>query len=55
MTEKIFLLGATLVLVPRWVLGIDSPWLLLLEVPVLAVLVVLLVRNITRWRGVADG
>ena len=51
MRERIFLLVATLVLVPRWVLKVQSPWLLLVEIPVLAVLVVLTVRKIRFLRN----
>jgi len=51
MRERIFLLLATLVLVPRWVLKIQSPWLLLVEIPVMAVLVVLTIQKIRFLRN----
>ena len=48
--ERIFLLLASLVLVPRWVFRINSPWLLALEVPVLVALVVLTALKIAKVR-----
>ena len=46
--ERIFLVLAALVLVPRWVLRINSPWLFALEAPVLVALVVLTVVRIRK-------
>jgi len=50
MGERIFLLLCVFVLMPRWVFRIQSPWLLLAEVPVLVVLVVMAVKKLMEIR-----
>ena len=55
MAERIFLLLAVLVLMPRWVFQIQSPWLLLVEVPVLVILIVMAVKKIVEIRRAGGG
>ena len=41
---------AVLALAPRWIFKIQSPWLLLIEAPVLALLVWITIRKVVETR-----
>ncbi len=50
MGERVFLLLAPLALAPRWIFKIQSPWLLLVEAPVLVLLVAITIRKAVETR-----